>query len=197
MRKIVSEKCGITSAVADEKPWPFCLLGREVVSCARSSSCATTFHELNSNVYRCVSVTKFPKAMRCKLTLSATVLVFLCASCSVLSSDTGAEQLIGSWRWLNSTGGFAGWTISPDSTGYSERLVRFRPDNSFSAYRADTLFQSGRYSLEQTDGETIVSYETSDDEWLPRQRVEFKGKDTLVLVDLCDDCYRSTYHRAE
>lgn len=116
-------------------------------------------------------------------------------SCSILGSNSGESDIIGEWEWIKSTGGFAGHTVTPDSTGFSEQQLLFSINNKFSFYRADTMVASGRYSLSKQSGSIMIKYNTARGPHLPDQWIDRNQKDTLVLRDRCADCYTSIYKR--
>lgn len=124
------------------------------------------------------------------LTLLLTI-----TSCSIVDTDSNQSTIVGQWEWIKSTGGFAGHTITPDSTGYSEQFLNYSINNEFSFFRADTLVVSGKYFLDKENGETIVKYSPENDRFFPNQWIERNRNDTLILRDTCADCYTSTYIR--
>ncbi len=132
--------------------------------------------------------------MKLNTTILLTFLLSL-ISCSMLGNDSNKSTIVGEWEWLKSTGGFAGHTITPDSTGYSEQQLHFGPDSEFLFFRADTMVTSGQYSLSKESEKIMIKYSTGDGPHLPDQWVEFNNNDTLVLRDRCADCYTSTYKR--
>jgi hypothetical protein len=142
------------------------------------------------------------------------ILLIVCAvtftSCSIF--DTGPQlvylkhaKIVGPWRWVQSTGGFGGITITPDCTGTSGRILIFKADHTYLSFQADTLSQNGDYTLMREDGNTIMHYKVPREYFpnlppkqkvnVPDQRVTFKGNDTLILSDVCFDCFTNTYKR--
>lgn len=137
----------------------------------------------------------------CKVTPLVVALAVLLASCSFFSSDDGGDGLAGRWRWVESTGGWTGRTITPDMPDTPTILLYFGEDGSFSEYIADTLATHGTYTLTQQGEATIINYEVPGDETarpyflMRRQRVRVEDRNTLVLIDACIDCFVSTYRR--
>jgi len=115
--------------------------------------------------------------------------------CSILGSNSNHSDIVGNWKWIKSTGGFAGHTITPDSTGYSQQQLHFSKDHKFLFFQADTLVTSGQYSLSNQSGNIIINYNAATGSDLPDQWIEFNKNDTLILKDRCADCYTSTYRR--
>ena len=70
---------------------------------------------------------------------------------------TPAENtIIGKWRWVSSTGGIAGVTITPASEGYI-MFIEFTEDSTYRKYAADTLQFEVLYSI--SEGQSIFSTE--------------------------------------
>jgi hypothetical protein len=109
------------------------------------------------------------------------------------------SQLHGSWKWLQSVGGFAGETRTPESTGHTVSIV-FGVDGKAQFYQ-DGIAQI-RYPYIVTNEKP---YPDAKDiyfvEFLGapapsnKQMISYKGVDTLLLADLCIDCYQHTYAR--
>ena len=128
-------------------------------------------------------------------TIVSTAFLLSLASCSIFGSNLNHSDIVGNWKWIKSTGGFAGHTITPDSTGYSQEQLRFSTDHKFLFFRADTLVTSGQYSLSNQRGNIIINYNAATGPDLHDQWIEFNNNDTLILKDRCADCYTSTYRR--
>ena len=74
-------------------------------------------------------------------------------------SDTGLSGT--SWKWLSSSGGFAGVFISPDKRGYNVS-IQFASDSLFSFFRNDTLVETAQYNVSaDTDGQPFYAYHIS------------------------------------
>lgn len=122
------------------------------------------------------------------------------AACDVFSSTPQEARLIGTWQWVSSTGGIGGWTITPDSSGYSPRRRVYFPDGRYQIFHADTVFVWGHYSVEHTDERTLVTYDLDEDApdgFFADQYVQFPKDERLVLIDRCADCYTSVYRRVD
>ncbi|MCO6498476.1 MAG: hypothetical protein J5I50_12535 [Chitinophagaceae bacterium] len=129
-----------------------------------------------------------------KRLLSILVIVVLISSCQKSEIKIGYDAIIGQWEWVQSSGGFTGWTISPATEGYTSTL-QFTKDK-YRVFRNDSLFAEGSYKLEMK-----VSSMTSNKEKVlmlvsdfgpANQRVEFEGK-KMFLIDECYDCFISEY----
>ena len=121
--------------------------------------------------------------------------IFGCHNGDDSPENASTESLIiGQWEWLQSTGGIAGWTLTPATEGYNQQ-IEFETNGNFSRYVADTLNENTLYTI--TDGETIYSS-------APGKVIQYKEKsitqailsvrnDTLVLGDNCHDCFIHSY----
>lgn len=137
--------------------------------------------------------------MKFNLLISAVVILIL-SSCSIADNDADQGdssqeiEIIGAWNWLESIDGWTGRTVFPESAGYTQQLI-FSEDGSFSHFRADTLAESGTYTLTKQDDHFILNYEIEGREVSPDQRVIFKANDLVELIYLCMDCPSSIYER--
>ena len=129
-----------------------------------------------------------------RLSILATALLFV-AGCSLLGTGyTSRPELLGSWMWASSTGGFAGLRLTPDSTGYTIRLT-FHADGTFVWHRSDQPPVTGRYRFFQCDDNWYVRYLPSDERFMPVQRIQILAPDTLLLYDQCEDCFSHRFYR--
>lgn len=136
-----------------------------------------------------------------KMAMLVAGLVLIAAAgfnCAKQSSPTspGESTYLGKWDWLKSMGGYAGWTLTPESVGYSQTLI-LAGSNVYQLYRDDLLLYNGLYSVSWekrswlTDTCFIISYENN-----PEEQIIIWHADTLELVDMCADCYQHIYTRA-
>lgn len=139
-------------------------------------------------------------ASRIRSALSALVVSGLLAGgilglmqCSLHS---GEAALSGSWRWVQSVGGFAGWTLTPATEGHTQRL-ELGSASEFAFFRNDSLVAQGTFSIESEEDAQIIRYETDSSWWFlaDGQRISRRGRDTLILRDRCADCYTHTFVR--
>ena len=93
------------------------------------------------------------------LLIITSLLAFSCTKEEILSANESTSSLVGEWRWISSTGGIAGKTITPSSAGYERKLV-LTADLKFSRYKDNTLESSGTYQL--TQGKSIYKVEQVD-----------------------------------
>lgn len=93
------------------------------------------------------------------LLIITSLLAFSCTKEEILSANESTSSLVGEWRWISSTGGIAGKTITPSLAGYERKLV-LTADLKFSRYKDNTLESSGTYQL--TQGKSIYKVEQVD-----------------------------------
>ncbi|SEO04941.1 hypothetical protein SAMN05192574_105112 [Mucilaginibacter gossypiicola] len=79
--------------------------------------------------------------------LLLTSAIILCSITACNKGDipgAGSNSIIGKWRWVKSVGGIGGFTITPQSSGYSIRN-EFYADSSFKRFKNDSLQISGNF----------------------------------------------------
>ncbi len=130
-----------------------------------------------------------------KKILIAFLLIPLFIACEEESPVTNSE-IYGTWKWVSSNGGIAGWTLTPGSTGNSEFIV-IAEGGTYSKIVNDTLTLSTKFSV--TEGETIYGtnpYQVMRfEEGAEDQAILNLKNDTLVLGENCYDCYVHTFTR--
>jgi hypothetical protein len=123
-------------------------------------------------------------------------LITIITSCSDQNTNTGVEKnLIGTWSWVSSSGGIAGTTNSPASTGKNIDL-KFTSDNKYFYYTNGVISSQGTYKLSTeksiVDGTNKSSIVFSAD----GERVIDKIDNTnLYLSDNYYDGFSSSYIR--
>lgn len=93
------------------------------------------------------------------LLILAALFAFSCTKEEVLATSESTSSLVGEWRWVSSTGGIAGKTITPSSAGYERKLI-LTTDLKFSRYKDNILESSGTYQI--TQGKSIYKSEQVD-----------------------------------
>ncbi len=109
--------------------------------------------------------------------------------------ESVVDELHGEWIWLQSQGGFGGWTYTPESEGIDKKLVI---DNVFyKEYHDDSLalqlgYQLG--TLEEPFGtdesDTFIQFDSVN-----IGMVVLIKNDTLELFEHCFDCFNHLYVR--
>jgi hypothetical protein len=119
----------------------------------------------------------------------------LFAACAASSFGPDSTTLAGDWVWVESSGGIAGWTLSPASEGY-EMTLRFSD-----LVREVELFRDGTSQARTTyayafdgDGSARLLFEQPLFGF-ESARVEIQRGDTLVLVDPCCDGFARRWVR--
>ena len=123
-------------------------------------------------------------------------LVFVAVSLGAIlfscSGNVGSGKIEGKWKWVKSTGGFAGQTLTPKSEGYEKHIDINATE--YVEYRDDSLLYKVPYKLEFRRDSTF-QYDTimvinSGIGLGARVR-----KDTLEIRELCFDCFQHLYVR--
>ena len=120
------------------------------------------------------------------------ILVFtILTSCESNSNIDDSSTIIGNWIWIESSGGIAGQTNTPESTGVQIELEI----NQYAVRR----FENGEYmseltykieigeSIRKTEKVKLIVYENG---W--KQSFERLGNE-LYLYDECYDCFQNEY----
>ena len=135
--------------------------------------------------------------MRMALVIAGTALLFA-AGCKDGLTVPETQGLTGRWSWIQSVGGIAGRKDTPSSVGYTRTLV-FSPDNTCAFFRDDSLLAVTAFVIRNdktplsADGVDVIHYADSS-RFMP-QMFRFSSADTLILTDVCIDCFTSTYVR--
>jgi hypothetical protein len=107
------------------------------------------------------------------------------------SQKNQVPQLLGTWTWLESSGGFAGKTETPETTG-NIISITFSKDK-YTKYLNGELNSEMTYKIEKGS-----SIRTEDDTYLiiyengRKQSIELI-ENKLILYDECHDCYQNEY----
>lgn len=113
--------------------------------------------------------------------------------CGTVTGPDLDARIAGQWEWVESTGGIAGMTLTPASTGETREL-RFDRER-VESYRNDTLVVSQRYTMALVAGTQRWRIDYLDaGSAFDSQMAELLG-DTLVLTDPCCDGFISRYRR--
>lgn len=125
-----------------------------------------------------------------KTILLIALIGFTFCGCTKAEDDAKTE-LSGNWKWTGSTGGVAGTTETPESTGDQRHLEISR--DSIKRFLNDSLIFSTSYTIEIRESilyneprEMMIS--NSD----IQQIVDLK-ENNLILTDDCFDCYINSY----
>lgn len=107
-------------------------------------------------------------------------------ACGTLTTSTTNDRLSGEWMWVESVGGIAGMTLTPESTGETMTL-RFRHGDSIDLVRDGSLQRSVGYETtrDDSDGEFLLT--TDPPLFSFESQTAAVRVDTLILVDPCCD----------
>lgn len=128
----------------------------------------------------------------------STLLIFsfiLFTSCSdkVLPET---NEIMGTWNWISSSGGFAGSIYTPESTG-ENIVLEFTPDSVYREYRNDSLIIETGFqiimskSIYDHDSVKMVSFYQD----MIRRSIVFDSPNDLILRDEMYDGFSSHYRR--
>ncbi len=128
---------------------------------------------------------------------TATALAALAWACGTSTGpDDAAARLVGVWVWVESTGGIAGTTVTPDDAGYEMRL-EFGADGTVRLTRDGQEDATTTYRVDPSPGDdTVRVVYTEPVLGVATQEVRFEGDDTLLLVDPCCDGFTYRFRRA-
>lgn len=127
---------------------------------------------------------------------AAFVMTGAVGGCGLSTGPSSEVGVIGTWTWLESTGGIAGVTLTPASTGESMAL-RFTLDGQAQLFRNGSLERMVGFAT--TPGREEGALEVSYDAPLMGFEVQtatFPSGDELVLTDPCCDGFAYRYLRA-
>jgi hypothetical protein len=140
--------------------------------------------------------------MKLHALLTALITLIFCLSinygCRKNNTITGSQpaDIYGSWNWLKSSGGFAYQEFFPPP---QIRQV-YNEDGSFQLYKNDSLKASTTFTVRReitgwsTDSVNVIHYKDS----IQFQPQMFNsGSDSLILRDLCMDCFTHIYKRIQ
>lgn len=122
------------------------------------------------------------------------VLVFsfsLFFSCSTGTGDISDDKILGSWIWIETSGGFAGTTETPESTGDVVRLeisansIKRFVNGELELNRSYRI--SRRKSMIYDDEREMIIYTNGF------RQIYVTAGNELFLTDDCYDCFQSRY----
>lgn len=117
--------------------------------------------------------------------------IFLFFSCAEKTDFEDSPSIIGNWIWVESSGGIAGQTHTPESTG--NQVVLKISDESIKKFENGELISERTYEIEYgesirtTDMVQLIDYENGF-----KQSFE-RNENILYLFDECYDCFQSEY----
>ena len=114
-------------------------------------------------------------------------------SCSTTTDNDSADQIIGEWVWIESSGGLAGTTETPEST---EKEITLQISKTSIKKFVNGILESDRhYNIERRESATfgdvreMIVYDNGF-----RQIFSTTGN-RLILFDDCYDCFQAEYER--
>ena len=114
-------------------------------------------------------------------------------SCSTTTNHDSADQIMGEWVWIESSGGLAGTTETPEST---EKEIWLQiSNNSIKQFINGTLESDRTYKIERRESvifgdlRDMIIYGNGF-----RQIFSTTGN-KLILTGDCNDCFQSEFVR--
>jgi hypothetical protein len=111
-------------------------------------------------------------------------------------------KIVGTWEWVDTYGGFAGESFTPESTGY-EIQMEFRENGTVLVYQNLELLLVTSYTLSrEPSGWTVIVDSSSRFPHPPIQyetdffcvtTQESRDGPSLQATDACADCYMTRY----
>jgi hypothetical protein len=139
--------------------------------------------------------------MRSRLFIFALLSLILTSCAKDKTVDTKSyvdvpTNLIGSWNWQYSSGGYAGVTITPETTG-EVRIIKFDTDNNFRYYVNGVLKSESKFHIEKSVSiyGNKIALILMTDTWPSRQSLQFRASDTLTLSEESFDGFGHHYLR--
>ena len=119
--------------------------------------------------------------------------ISLLAACSTTNDHDAADDIMGDWVWLESSGGLAGTTETPEST---QKIVELKITNhSIKKFINGTLNSDQSYKIDRResviygDDREMIIYKSGF-----RQIFSTTGNQLFLIGD-CNDCFQAKYVR--
>lgn len=130
--------------------------------------------------------------MKTKIKIFVFSIILILVSCNKDTNENRNKTLIGKWNWIESSGGIAGQTYTPQSTG-DVITIEFDNDFTYRQYRNNVLNIVTKYELKSVEGynELFIFYENGN----PASIITSLDKSTLILTDYISDGYVNTYRK--
>ena len=125
-----------------------------------------------------------------KKILFLTLIGLLTMNCSNDDDGEIRTNIIGQWNWIKSTGGIAGSTYTPESTGENKRLII--TSDSIKYFTNDNLVSKVKYTIELRDIYGEIRELIVPDPLGITQFFEL-NENKLTLIDYCNDCFVNEY----
>lgn len=109
------------------------------------------------------------------------------ASCREERDGTPQTGFTGEWIWVESVGGFGGWTENPQTENETRKIEI--DDLYFKSYVNDVLVSTAQYDLSVSGMDTLITYDNGNQQFVNTK------PDELILSDLCADCFTHRYRR--
>ena len=128
--------------------------------------------------------------------LSAAVVLAATIACDGSTGPSDLPRILGRWDWVESTGGIAGVTLTPASTGH-EMSLQFLPVGQVRLYEDGSLVRTVGYGVVGDPEADSVELTYQPALWgFESQTATFPSDLELVLTDPCCDGFTYRWVRA-
>jgi len=118
----------------------------------------------------------------------------------VFSQKNISKKLMGKWNWIETSGGFGGYIVTPKTEGYSIQM-EFTKKGEFKSFKDNIFNLEMKYKVElgktiySTEKKFIIQYIGANgaNNGMINDSFAFRDKDTLVLMQECTDCYTRVF----
>lgn len=122
------------------------------------------------------------------------ILISVLAGCKKEDDCYKAIGINGEWIWVESVGGFGGWTLTPESEKMTKKLVI--DDFFYKEFVNDSLVLETKYELGisdepllGTEEKTFIKFDSGGEQAI------IIGDTELEFIDQCFDCFSHRYKR--
>ncbi|MCB0521972.1 MAG: hypothetical protein KDD27_23720 [Saprospiraceae bacterium] len=122
------------------------------------------------------------------------ILILILLGCKKDDECFKAIGINGEWIWVESVGGFGGWTLTPESESITKKLII--DDFFYKEFVNDSLVLETEYELgisEETllgtEERTFIKFDSGGEQAIIIEDSE------LELIDQCFDCFNHRYRR--
>ena len=129
---------------------------------------------------------------RMKNIITLLVIGSFISACQKESNENYEISLSGKWSWIESSGGIAYHTITPQTTGKT-MTIEFINDSIFKQYQNGVLLYETTYTLKNVQGYEgqLITYKNG----IMASIIKKLDGKNLILADYADDGFEDTYRR--
>ena len=121
--------------------------------------------------------------------------LFLIIRCDNPNDPPKTDEIWGGYRWIETYGGLAGVSLTPESEGY-DIIIGLYDNNQYTYFKEDSTGDTSYTSTYRTVREPVWgTADTGNIIYIDssfRAQYELKG-DTLIFMETCIDCFNYKY----